>query len=171
MDLKKLVKPVGIIFLGIIIFFAIFIILLTPLLTDPLIDRNAATVAAETIKNGITIPGTPISTGVLRFINNQSLGSSSLASKVQSINQGQICLSKGDFNNDSSFYESSGKQITYTGSSEKYAKMVVLCESGSEIIQLADDLPGIKGSWLSQCPSCTAGNETCCLGLVRKLNS
>ena len=137
--------------------------ILLPLLNIDFTGRDPATVAAEKIKEGITLPGTPIYTDSVSFKRNQSLVASTLADKSRQLNQDQVCLSKGDLGSDPTFEELDAKQISYTGTG-KSVKMAVLCDSGREIEQSATDLPGLEPDWLGNCGCAQSqSDETCCL--------
>ncbi|MEK6941407.1 MAG: hypothetical protein AABW85_00945 [archaeon] len=145
--------------------------ILLPLLNIDFTGRDPTTVAAEKIKAGITLPGTSLFTDTVSFKKNQPLVASTLANNSRQLNEDQVCVSKGDFENDPTFDDSQrpGKQIAYTGTG-KAVKMVVLCDSGTKISESAGSLPGLKSEWLGPCEGFDSSDQMFCL-VALKYNS
>ena len=99
-------------------------------------------------------------------INSVALADSS---KV-GISKEQICLSLGDFSTiDNPPFEINDDRtsITYTGSSNKDARVSVYCYTGKELQSTLEGLgTGLDPAWAGEC-ACADSEETCCLVALR----
>jgi len=139
-------------------------------------NQDPAKAASDLLKDAWNNPATiKTSTSNVTFTTAlKQINSIALAqgSKV-GIASEQICLSLGDFSEkDNSLFvkNESGNAISYTGSSNKDARLSVFCYTGEQALETLKSLEDNAGTWETDgdnCGACFTSTETCCIVALR----
>ncbi|MBN1940856.1 MAG: hypothetical protein JW772_01605 [Candidatus Diapherotrites archaeon] len=134
------------------------------------------------LRDIVTKRTTPQNTKKVTFTPNYSINSSSLSEGTDGqVDEDAICVSAGDFIDDSSWTENNGRRVTYTGTGNKTVVLRGICDICSKIAedydQYFDDYdPEFlfdEGSVEDSCGSLDPFNsenndEICCVVAVKK---
>lgn len=147
---------------------AILVLLLNIIGSLPSINsQKPIKVASDLVASQVNSPAELRTSSSVPFGKEDSLNATSIASQSGVVTNSQICISKGDhIDTDEFVLSSSGKVLTYNGSSALRVKISVLCDTGSQIQEDLEENGDGFGSWVDDCQDLPE-NQTACIIALR----
>ena len=144
------------------------------LLPFPFFQEDPIKAARDSLTNAYSQKTTLINTGPVTFDPGKiMLARSIVVDNDVGIDEKQLCLSLGDFSQDTEAWSSNsdGSRIAYKGSVPKKVKLSLLCDVGESLKDTLDkygEEGGVSSSWVDNCPCVTnTPKEICCVIALR----